>query len=219
MNHKRAGRYVAALLVAGAFALGANMAMAIPTFDFVFTGQCDDCAFTGDPGDPNFDPLDDGLFEQISGTLRLTDITLSPAGVIDVSSSNFGSFEYDGSNLLNAFTFTDPFIITGELSASGLVQPGTPLRIETSAGDFSNFCTALGEQVLAADGVFCDVIGIASFQLDSAGVWSISGSEPFDVGVGGQLTPIPEPVSGALLGLGLLGAGFAHRRRAVNDKG
>jgi hypothetical protein len=219
MNQKRAGRYVAAILVAGAFVLGANMAMAVPTFDFVFTGQCDDCAFIGDPGDPNFDALDDGLFEQISGTLRLTDITLSPAGVIDVSSSNFHSFEYDGSNLLNAFTFTDPFIITGELSASGLVQSGAPLRIETSAGDFSNFCTALGEQVLAADGVFCDAIGIASFQLDSIGAWSIFGSEPFDVGVGGQLAPIPEPVSGALLVLGLLAAGFTRRRCAVNDKG
>ena len=45
-----------------------------------FTGQCDDCAFIGNPTDPGFDPLNDGLFETVNATLNLSDVTLNAAG-------------------------------------------------------------------------------------------------------------------------------------------
>jgi len=68
--------------------------------------------------------------------------------------------------------------------------------------------------------VLCDFIGIASFQLDSTGAWSIIGSLPFDIGGSGQLAPAaPEPERGALLGVALLGAGLASRPRALDERG
>jgi hypothetical protein len=101
------------LLLLGLLALGPNVAMATPTFDFVFTGQCDDCAFAGSPSDEGFNPIGDGLFETVSGTLRLSDVTPNVDGFIDVDSDNFDSFTYNGSSLINAFTFDDAFGISG----------------------------------------------------------------------------------------------------------
>ena len=88
VSHRRSGTFLAAFLLASAFAIPANAA----TFDFAFTAQCDDCAFTGDPSDPDFDPIDDGLFETVSGTLRLTDVSLNIDGFIEVDSNNFWLF-------------------------------------------------------------------------------------------------------------------------------
>jgi hypothetical protein len=214
-------RFAATLLsLLGLLALGANVAMATPTFDFVFTGQCDDCAFAGSPSDEGFDPIGDGLFETVTGTLRLTDVTLNASGFIEVDSNNFDSFTYNGSSLINAFTFDEAFTIRGLLSASGQVQPEEALRLETSDGsggvfDFPNFCTLLGDEVLECD----DPIGLVTFDLDSAGDWFVGGTAPFDVGVGGELVVVPEPASTALLSLGLIAVAIAGRRTKLGRKG
>jgi hypothetical protein len=75
---------------------------------------------------------------------------------------------------------------------------------------FPDFCTPLGIEVLSCEGQ----IGLVSFVLDGTGSWSVSGTEPFDVGIGGQLAPagVPEASSLAMLSLGL-GIGIARRRR------
>jgi len=182
--------------------------------EFTFTGQCDDCAFGTEPGDPepgdeDFDALDDGLFQAVTGTLTLENVTPGSGGVIDVGSENFVSFSYAGSSLLNPFVFTDPFTITGQIDGAGNVLQD--LIIETSAGDFSNFCTALGEQVLDG-GAFCEDFGIAYFELTGLGDWSVSGSEAFDVGVGGGLAAVPEPAGVWLAFTGFLGLAAARSR-------
>lgn len=200
------------LLLGGALLLAAGAATAMPV-DFKFTAQCDDCAFNGNPGDIDFDPFDDGLFEVVTGTLHLNDDTLNAQGLIDVGGSNFESFDYDGSSLLNPFTFTDPSTIRGLLSPTGAVDPSEALVIQTSAGDFSDFCTALGAQLLDD----CSGVGLAFFELDSSGTWSVFGTESFDTGGGGQLAVVPEPASGVMLSLALLGAGYA--RRETNARG
>lgn len=214
--NRLSGTCLAAFLLVSVFAVSANAA----TFDFNFTAQCDDCAFTGDPSDAGFDPIDDGLFETVTGTLRLTDVSLNVDGFIEVDSNNFDSFTYDGSSLINAFTFDDAFVIRGLLSPSGQVQPAEALRLETSDGsggvfDFPDFCTPLGVEVLGCD----SDIGLVTFELDSAGSWSVSGEVAFDVGVNGQLVAVPEPTSATLLGLGLAGIAFARRRTGLFGKG
>ena len=210
--HRISTTCVAILLLTGSFAISAS---ALPTFDFVFTGRCDDCAFNGDPQDLGFDPFGDGLFETVTGTLRLTDVTPDANGLIQVDSNNFDSFTYGGSSLINGFTFDDAFTIQGLLDPSGQVQPQEALLLNTSDGpggpfSFPDFCTPLGIEALRCEGQ----IGLVSFVLDSTGSWSVSGTEPFDVGIGGQLAPaaVPEASSLAMLSLGL-GIGIARRRR------
>ncbi len=212
MAHHHSWKLLATISLVGGLAANAN---AMPTFDFTFTGQCDDCAFLGDPSDLDFDPLDDGEFQTVTGTLRLTDVSTNVDGFIEVDSNNFDSFTYGGSSLLNAFTFDDAFLIQGLLSPSGLVQPAEALRLRSSDGtdgpfDFGDFCTPLGEQVIGD----CSGVGIVTFELDSTGSWFVEGELPSDVGVGGTLVLVPEPGTAAVLGLGLLGVGFARRRSA-----
>lgn len=206
----RMSTWLGTLLFVGTFAVNAS-AM---TFDFNFSAQCDDCAFSGSPSDPGFNPIGDGLFETVTGVLRLSSVSLNGSGLIDVTSDNFHSFTYNGSSLINAFTFDDAFTISGLLSPTGAVQAARALRLDTSDGsggtfNFPNFCTPLGIEVLDCP----DPVGLVNFELDSTGSWSISGTEAFDVGVGGTLALVPEPASAALLGLGLIGVAVARRRK------
>lgn len=196
-------------LLLSLFAVDATAAAA----DFLFTGLCDDCAFSGDPSDPGFDPLDDGLFQPVTAVLHLTDVSLNASGLIEVDSNNFGSFTYNGSTLINPFTFSDAFTIRGLLDPTGVVQPTEALRLESSDGpggsfSFPDFCTELGEAVLES----CGGVGLVSFELDAAGEWLIEGTEAFDVGGGGQLTLVPLPGALPLLILGIAGVGCATRR-------
>ncbi len=208
MTHRRIATFLALCLWIHGFAASASA-----TFDFVFTAQCDDCAFSGNPSDPGFDPLGDGLFESVSGTLRLSDVTLDANGFIQVDSNNFDSFTYNGSSLINPFTFDEAFTIRGLLSPSGQVQASEALRLETSDGsggvfDFPNFCTALGQQLFRD----CFGVGLVNIDVASDGTWSIFGTQAFDEGVGGQLAAVPEPGSLVWIGAGLVSFGLARRR-------
>lgn len=191
------------------------------TFDF--TGECDDCAFSGLPSDPGFDPIGDGLTETVTATLTLTGLSVTGGGLIQYLGAGTATFSYDGSSLIHPFTMTDPFLFTTDLTTTGAVQPGGTFEFGSSQNatdsgppvsfDFPNFCTALGEQVL---GLFaCSNIGIVDFQLDDSGAWSISGSQAFDVGGGGQfvVSDVPEPAGVSLLGLGLVGLAGLRRRQ------
>jgi len=188
-----------------------------------FSGECDDCAFAGLPSDPGFDPLDDGLTQSVSATLSLTGLSVNGGGLIEFLGAGTATFAYHGSSLINPFTMTDPFLFTTALTTSGAVQPGSTFTFGSSQNatnpgppvsfDFPDFCTSLGQQVLGFSS--CSNIGLVEFELDSTGAWSVSGTEPFDMGTGGQfvVSNVPEPGSFALLGLGLVGVGFVRRRQ------
>ena len=225
MSRRPFGHRLAMLLVTCVLAGGAH---AMPTsFEFAFTGDCDDCAFAGNPGDPGFDPLLDNLTETVTATLSLTGVSVNADGIIEFLGAGSAVFSYHGSSLINPFTMHDPYLFTTSLSTSGTVQPGTVFSFASTQNvsdpanplsfEFPDFCTALGEQVLGGD---CFGVGDVTFELDEAGGWTVFGIAASDVGTGGQFVPVPAsaapaPSSAALMGLALLGLGAAARRRAV----
>lgn len=226
MDYKKFGTSITALLFAGLFTINANAAVMEPTFDFVFnfTGECDDCAFNGNPRGEFFNPLNDGLTETVTATLSLTGVSMSSEGVIDYRGAGDVSFTYNGSSLINPFTIFDPFVFTTALLPSGQVQTGSEFIIRSSQNaanpdvsfEFPNFCTALGQQFFEEG---CGGIGLVQFLLDSTGNFSVSGTLPFDVGFGGELTPVsavPVPAAMWLFGTGLIGLlGVVRRKKSV----
>lgn len=214
---------VAALVFVGVFAVNANAA----SYVFNFTGECDDCAFSGDPSDAGFDPLNDGLTQTVTATLRLPDVSINSDGLLQyLGGSNSPSFTYNGSSLINPFTISDPYMFANALLPSGQVQVGKIFTISSSQNytdpgnplDFSfpNFCTSLGDSVL--DSGYCSGIGLVSFSLARDGSWSIFGEAPYDVGGNGQFASVgavPVPAAAWLFGTGMLGLmGLVRRRKS-----
>lgn len=214
----------AALVFVSAFAVNANAA----SYVFNFTGECDDCAFNGNPSDAGFDPLEDGLTESVTATLMLPDVSISSDGLLQyLGGSNSPSFTYHGSSLINPFTISEPSGFSLALLPSGQVQPGNVFTFGSSQNytnssnplDFSfpNFCTSVGVAVLGSEN--CNDLGLVSFSLASDGSWSIFGEEAFDVGGAGQFSSVgavPLPAAAWLFGSGMLGLmGLVRRRKSV----
>jgi len=192
------------------------------TVTFNFTGECDDCAFSGNPGDVGFNPLNDGLTETVNATLSIVGLD-EINGMIGNSGAGTVVFSYGGSSLLNPFTMADPYTFSNGLMTNGQIASGFEFRISSSVNyadpsnpvnfDFPNFCTALGEQVLRPGS--CDFIGDITFLLNDAGNWNISGTQPEDIGTNGQFSVVPIPGAIVLFASGFIGLiGFARRKKA-----
>lgn len=205
--------------------LGLNVNAEATTLTFDFTGDCDDCAFAGNPLDQNFNPFDDGLTQSVTGSLRLEGVSFVN-GVIDNVQNLV--FEYNGSNLINPFALDDPFLRTLQNldPTTGMVLPGLELTISSSSNvnnpfnvfpdpAFPNFCTSLGLDVLGLSA--CEGVEMVTFALDSEGNFSISGTPGFDIGTGGTLTPVspvPLPAAFWFFGTALIGLFGVTRKRA-----
>jgi len=194
------------------------------TVNFDFTGECDDCAFAGNPGDPGFNPLNDGLTETVTARLSIDGLSVDN-GMIDYRGAGNVTFTYNGSSLVNSFAMADPYTFSTGLLTTGAVADGFEFRLSSTQNytdpnnpisfDFPNFCTGLGEQVLGFGD--CNFVGDITFLLDSNGNWSISGMGAADIGTNGQFAVSTVPVPGAviLFASGLIGlVGFTRRRTA-----
>jgi len=201
--------------------LGFNVSAHATTLNFIFTGECDDCAFNGDPIDPNFDPLNDGLTQTVTANLRVYGADIVGDEIVGFDDL---LFEYQGSNLINPFSFDQPFLFGG-FDVNGNVMGDEPFILSSSSNPddpfgvgFPNFCTPTGRAVLGASfDSACDDVGMVEFMLDSDENFSISGNFAFDIGSGGSLTavsPVPLPAAFWFFGTGLVGLIGVARRKA-----
>ncbi len=201
-------------MIAFACAPGAGHAQPVgPTTTFYFSGDCDDCAGAFVTGTiPHyilnnvFHATGDGQYQHVTGTLVLSNFTPG----VGLSSANFVSFSYDGSSVLQPFTVTSA-TMSGILNADGSVA--STFRLLWSTPDVllavSPYLTFCG---FGAEGSTC------GFGVTTTGNWAVAGVALGDVGINGgfsttQAIAVPEPLSIALFGSGLLGLAAAMRRR------
>jgi hypothetical protein len=145
--------------------------------EYQFTGDCFDCAG--------------------KGVAQLTLTGYTPGN--DILVSNFVSFTYDGSNLINPFTITQSDIVGPDTGfISGVLGPAFPGIYSFTLDKFSSndLFQSYGEGFWCAGFSCSDDVG-------NNGLWSVASS-----------LPIPEPGSLALLGASVAVVA-ARRRRAV----
>lgn len=162
--------------------VGACAAYANPVTTYSFTGVCSDCS-----GDA-------------SAQLVLSGYTLGDS----ITSSEFVSFTYDGTNLFPSYTFgsADLASISGSLPAS---LPGT--------ADLSVTCF----EAAGCPGARA----LLTFSSTTSGTWSLSSSGGgADQGIDGawSLTSAPEPADGFLLATGLLLLAAGRRWNAARAR-
>jgi hypothetical protein len=166
----------AALVIA---ALASALPASASTISYDFTGACSDCY---------------GGSGNAYGTLVLS-ATYTPGSPI--TTSNFVSFTYDGTNLLGPFTITNS---SPDLSVSGSIPSVLPSAATVSIDAVVN------ETFL-------------EFNTNTDGAWSVT-NPPTDMGTlsswSAVSTSAPEPGTSGLLGLGLIAALVLGRRRLTN---
>jgi hypothetical protein len=158
-------------------ALAAPARASVSSTTYQFTGECFDCAG--------------------QGVAQLTLTGYTPGN--DILVSNFVSFTYDGSNLIDPFTITHSDIVGPDTGfISGVLGPAFPGIYSVTLDKFSSneLFQSYGEGFWCAGFSCSDDVG-------DKGIWSVASS-----------LPIPEPGSLALLGASLAAVGV-RRRRAV----
>jgi len=155
-----------------AFASPAHAIVATTDTTFQFVGDCNDCAGQG------------------KAQLTLSNYTLGT----DITTDNFVSFTYDGTNLLPSFTETDADVIAnGYISGAidGPLPATEEFYVSGTNGLFSSYF----------DGYWC--VGSGGCVADNGvnGIYSVASAS------------IPEPASLGLLTIGAVGLGTIRRRR------